>query len=75
MEAKKLIKLTAPEEAHEFVNVMSNCNFDVDMRFNKVIVDAKSFMGVLTLISNPVMIFSQGTSAEFERMLEKYAVA
>ena len=75
MEAKKLIRLTAPEEAQEFVRAASNCDFDIDMRFNKVIVDAKSFLGVLTLLTNPVMIFSQGTNSEFEKMLEKYAVA
>ena len=75
MEAKKLIKLTAPEEAQEFVAAASGCDFDIDMRFNKVIVDAKSFLGVLSLLTYPVMIFSQGDNSEFEKMLEKYAVA
>ena len=74
MEAKKLIRLTAPEEAQEFVSAASTCNFDIDMRFNKVVVDAKSFLGVLSLLSHPVMIFSQGNNSEFERVLEKYAV-
>jgi len=75
MEARKLIKLTAPEEAQEFVKAASEFNFDIDMRFNKVIVDAKSFLGVLSLLSHPVMIFSQGSSSEFDELLEKYAVA
>jgi hypothetical protein len=75
MEARKLIKLTALEEAQEFVTAASECNFDIDMRFNKVIVDTKSFLGVLSLLSHPVMIFSQGSNSEFEKMLEKYAVA
>ncbi len=74
MEAKKLIKLTAPEEAREFVKAASTCDFDIDMRFNKVIVDAKSFLGVLSLMSYPVMIFSQGNNSEFDKVLEKYAV-
>ena len=75
MEAKKLIKLTAPEEAQEFVTAASSCDFDIDMRFNKVVVDAKSFLGVLSLLTYPVMIFSQGDNSEFEKLLEKYAVA
>ena len=75
MEARKLIKLTALEDAQEFVTAAAECDFDIDMRFNKVIVDAKSFLGVLSLLSHPVMIFSQGSSSEFERLLEKYAVA
>lgn len=74
MEARKLIKLTAPEEAQEFVNTAAGCDFDIDMRFNKVIVDAKSFLGVLSLMSYPVWIFSQGSNSEFEKLLEKYAV-
>ncbi len=74
MEAKKLIRLTAPEEVQEFVSAASECDFDIDMRFNKVIVDAKSFLGVLTLLSQPVMIFSQGSNSKFDGLLEKYAV-
>jgi len=35
MEARKLIKLNAPEEAQEFVNAASECNFDIDMRLTK----------------------------------------
>ena len=75
MEARKLIKLTGPEEVQAFVAEASEFDFDIDMRFNKVIVDAKSFLGVLTLLSYPVMIFSQGSNGEFEKMLDKYAVA
>ena len=75
MEARKLIKLTAPEDVQEFVTAASEYDFDIDMRFNKIIVDAKSFLGVLSLLSYPVMIFSQGSNSEFDKMLEKYAVA
>lgn len=75
MEARKLIKLTALEDAQDFVTTVSECDFDVDMRFNKVIVDAKSFLGVLSLLSHPVMIFSQESNSEFEQLLDKYAVA
>ena len=75
MEARKLIKLTGLAEAQEFVTAAAECDFDIDMRFNKVIVDAKSFLGVLSLLSYPVMIFSQGSNREFDQLLEKYAVA
>lgn len=75
MEARKLIKLTAPEDVQAFVTAASECDFDIDMRYNKVIVDAKSFLGVLSLIAHPVMIFSQGSNSEFDQLLEKYAVA
>ena len=63
------------QTAQEFVAAASGCDFDIDMRFNKVVVDAKSFLGVLSLLTYPVMIFSQGNNSEFEKLLEKYAVA
>jgi hypothetical protein len=75
MEARKLIRLTAPEDVQTFVTAASECDFDIDMRYNKVIVDAKSFLGVLSLLSHQVMIFSQGSNSEFDKLLEKYAVA
>ena len=75
MEARKLIKLTAPEDVQEFVAAASECDFDIDVRFNKVIVDAKSFLGVLSLVTYPVMIFSQGSNSKFDQLLEKYAIA
>lgn len=74
MEAKKLIRLTAPEEVQEFVSAAASCNFDIDLKYNRIIVDAKSFLGVLSLISNPVMVFSQGHDSAFDSLLEKYAV-
>lgn len=75
MEARKLIKLTELDEVQEFVTTASECDFDIDMRFNKVIVDAKSFLGVLSLLAYPVMIFSQESNSELDQLLEKYAVA
>ena len=74
MEAKKLIRLTAPEEVQEFVSAAASCEFDVDLRYDRVIVDAKSFLGVLSLLSHPVMVFCQGENSNFNGLLEKYAV-
>lgn len=74
MEAKKLIRLTAPEEVQEFVSAAASCNFDIDLKYNRIIVDAKSFLGVLSLLSNPVMVFCQGHDSTFDSLLEKYAV-
>ena len=35
MEAKKLIRLTAPEEVQEFVSAAASCEFDVDLKYNR----------------------------------------
>ena len=75
MEARRLIRLAAPEDVQAFVTAASEFDFDIDMRYNKIVVDAKSFLGVLSLLSYPVMIFSQGRNSEFDKLLEKYAIA
>ena len=74
IEAKKLIRLTAPEEVQEFVSAAASCEFDVDLKYNRIIVDAKSFLGVLSLLSHPVMVFCQGENSRLNGLLEKYAV-
>lgn len=73
MEARKLIRLSSPADVQEFVSMASNCPFDIDLKYNRIIVDAKSFLGVLSLISNPVMVFCQGEDSVFDRALDKFA--
>ena len=74
MEAKKLIRLTAPEQVQESVSAAANCEFDIDLKYNRIIVDAKSFLGVLSLLSNPVMVLCQGENSAFNQVVDKYAV-
>mgnify|MGYP002617684970 CR=1 FL=1 len=43
---EKKIKLNATNEVQEFVNAASECNFDINLHYQRAIVDAKSFLGV-----------------------------
>ena len=43
------IKLNATEEVQEFVNAATRCDFDVDVYYNRFLIDAKSILGVLSL--------------------------
>ena len=43
------IKLNATEEVQEFVNAASRCDFDIDVYYNRFLIDAKSILGVLSL--------------------------
>ena len=36
------------ETVQDFVSVASKCDFDVDLGYNRIVVDAKSIMGVLS---------------------------
>ena len=36
------IMLNATEDVKEFVNAASKCDFDIDISYNRIIIDAKS---------------------------------
>ena len=64
-----------PDEVKEFVAAATKCIFDVDISYNRFIVDAKSILGVLGLNFNQVLTVSvNGYDADFEQYLKKFAV-
>lgn len=71
----KTIRLTQ-EEVQNFVSAASRCDFDIDICYNRYVVDAKSFLGVYGLdFSKPLRVSYDGYSEEFEQLLKKYTVA
>lgn len=71
----KAIRLT-PEEVEHFVSVTSKCDFDIDICYNRYVVDAKSFLGVYGLnFSKPLQVSYEGYNAEFEELLKKLSIA
>lgn len=38
-----------PEDITEFVDIMNQCEYDVDLKSGKNIVDAKSLLGVIAI--------------------------
>ncbi len=70
----KVIRLQAPEDVKEFVSAAEKCDFDIDVKYNRIIVDAKSFLGVLSLISNPLTVACQGYDSTFENTVKKFAI-
>ena len=72
----KKIKLTAPEDVKEFVKAASKCDFDIDICYNRVMVDAKSILGIFSMdLSRILTVTCHGENEEFDRTLEKFAVA
>ena len=57
---EKKIKLNATNEVQEFVNAASECNFDINLHYQRAIVDAKSFLGVLSLGLSKIFTVSYG---------------
>ncbi len=71
----KTIRLT-PDNVQHFVDVTSKCDFDIDISYNRYVVDAKSFLGVYGLDFNHLLKVSyDGYNAELEEMLKQLAVA
>ena len=43
------------ETVQDFVSEASKCDFDVDLGYNRIVVDAKSIMGIFSLdLSKPI---------------------
>ncbi len=71
------MKLTfkTPDEIVEFVKTVSKYEFDVDVRRGRVIVDAKSLLGIMHLGLNSVLELTMHTvdGGRLESELFKYA--
>lgn len=72
---ERKIKLK-PEQAKEFVFASSKCDFDVDIFYNRVVIDAKSILGVLGLDFNrELTVKYSGFDNNFERTIDKFAAS
>ena len=57
--------------AKEFVQEASKCDFDINVFYNRVIIDAKSLLGVLSLdLTRVLTVEYNGESEEFEAYLD-----
>ena len=62
-------------DACEFVQKASKCNFDIDIFYNHFVIDAKSILGVLGLdFSRELTVKYGGENKDFSMMLKKLAV-
>lgn len=74
--SEKKIRLSKITDVKEFVSAAGKCDFDIDVFYNRISIDAKSIMGVLSLdLSRVLTVKYGGQNAQFEDMLKKYAVA
>ena len=72
---EKKIKLNAASEVRDFVQAAERCTYDVDVFYNRFIIDAKSLMGVLSLDLNRVLtVHYNEADTEFGLLLDRFAV-
>ncbi len=72
---EKKIRLMATEDVQEFVNAAEKCEFDIDVLHERVMIDAKSLLGVLGIgLSKELTVKYWGDNSTFEHVMKKYAV-
>lgn len=72
---EKKIRLGAADVT-EFVKAAETCDFDVDISYDRVVIDAKSIVGVFSMdLSKVLTVKYGGQNPEFENLLQKFAIA
>lgn len=72
---ERKIRLSDTEEVKDFVRAAGKCDFDIDVFYNRAVIDAKSLLGMLYLgIGKELTVKYGGQDVCFERNIQKYAV-
>lgn len=73
---ERKIKLPEVADAKRFVTEATKCDFDIDISYNRVTIDAKSLLGVLSLdLTRELTVKYGGEDIRFENFLSVYATA
>ena len=68
------IRLNATEDVKEFE--ATKCDFDIDISYNRIIIDAKSLLGILSMdLTRELTVRCYGESQRFNEVMAKFAVA
>ena len=68
---EKMIRLATVDEVKKFVSAALQCDFDVDVCYNRIVIDAKSILGVLSLdLTRILTVQFNGENQGFEEYLE-----
>ena len=69
------ICFTNPDEVKEFVRAARKCEFDIDLTYQRAVVDAKSILGVFALgLEKPLVVNCHGTNQEFENSIRRFTM-
>lgn len=72
----KKIKLREVNDVKDFVSAAEKCDYDVDIWYNRIIIDAKSLMGVLSLdLTKELTVKYNEEDIHFDNILDKYVVS
>lgn len=73
---EKMVRFNHLDEIKEFVSAACRCSFDIDIVSDRIVIDAKSILGVLSLDCNKdLCVRYEEQDPQFENVIGKYAVA
>lgn len=73
MPNKKKLMLHGLEDVKAFVAAAQKCDFDIDVYYNRVVIDAKSILGVLSMdLTQVLTVAYSGFNEKFEDFLAEH---
>ncbi len=73
---ERTIRFKKLEDVEDFVKAAEQCDFDIDIRYQHVYIDAKSILGVLGLgLKRDLTVNYYGENERFENTLKNYEAA
>ena len=75
-ETVKVIRLSDMKDVKYFVRAAGDCDFDIDVKYNRTIIDAKSLLGMIGLgLQNDLQVCYGGKNENFENLVDKFSLA
>jgi phosphotransferase system HPr-like phosphotransfer protein len=75
-ETVRVIRLSDIDEVKDFVQAAGDCDFDIDVKYNRTLIDAKSLLGMIGVgMQKDIQVCYGGTNEHFENTVAKFAVA
>lgn len=72
----KVIRLSDMKDVKDFVRAAGDCDFDIDVKYNRTIIDAKSLLGMIGLgLQNDLQVCYGGKNENFENLVDKFSLA
>lgn len=71
----KMIRFKNIEDAKDLVRLASSLDFDINLSYDKLVIDAKSIMGVLSMdLKRDFHLQYNGNSEELEKFAEDHKI-
>lgn len=75
-ETVKVIRLSDMKDVKDFVRAAGDCDFEIDVKYNQTVIDAKSLLGMISLgLQKNLQVCYGGRNENFENLVDKFAVA